>query len=76
MRISQVEAGSPAAKTGKLAKDQIIESVNGQVLKDIRFMSGFPKKTMETGCIPSFPASYFSRIFRLHESIIDLDNHG
>lgn len=34
MKISNVEEGSPAAKTGKFKKDQIIESVNGQVLKD------------------------------------------
>ena len=34
MVISNVEEGSPAAKTGKLKKDQIIESINGQILKD------------------------------------------
>ncbi|MCH2065490.1 MAG: DUF6288 domain-containing protein, partial [Roseibacillus sp.] len=35
MRISSIEEGSPAAETGKLAKGQIIESINGQVLKEI-----------------------------------------
>ncbi|PXA02952.1 hypothetical protein DDZ13_14285 [Coraliomargarita sinensis] len=35
MHISNVEEGSPAAKTGKLRKGQIIESINGEVLKDI-----------------------------------------
>ena len=34
MRISAVEAGSPADASGKLKKGQIIESINGQVLKD------------------------------------------
>ncbi len=34
MYISNVEAGSPADQTGKLKKGQIIESINGQVLKD------------------------------------------
>jgi hypothetical protein len=35
MRIAHIEEGSPAAETGKLAKGQIIESINGQALKDI-----------------------------------------
>ncbi len=35
MQINNVEAGSPAEKTGKLKKGQIIESINGVVLKDI-----------------------------------------
>jgi hypothetical protein len=35
MQISNVEEGSPAAATGKLKKGQIIESINGQTLKDI-----------------------------------------
>ncbi|MFU8781104.1 MAG: DUF6288 domain-containing protein, partial [Kiritimatiellia bacterium] len=34
MVIRNVEAGSPAALTGKLQKGQIIESINGVVLKD------------------------------------------
>lgn len=34
MRISSVEEGSPAAATGQLKKGQIIESINGQVLKE------------------------------------------
>jgi hypothetical protein len=34
MTITNVEEGSPAAATGKLQKDQIIESINGVVLKD------------------------------------------
>jgi hypothetical protein len=34
MKISRVEEGSPADKTGKFKKGQIIESVNGQVFKD------------------------------------------
>jgi hypothetical protein len=34
MRISNVEEGSPAGLTGQLKKGQIIESINGQVLKD------------------------------------------
>ncbi len=34
MKISRLEPGSPAEKTGKLKAGQIIESVNGQVLKD------------------------------------------
>ncbi|MGB0743651.1 MAG: DUF6288 domain-containing protein, partial [Opitutales bacterium] len=34
MVITNVEPNSPAAKTGKFKKGQIIESVNGQVLKD------------------------------------------
>jgi hypothetical protein len=33
--ISGIEEGSPAAKTGKLKKGQLIESINGEVLKDI-----------------------------------------
>lgn len=35
MMISGVEPGSPAAKTGKLEKGQIILSINGEPLKDI-----------------------------------------
>ena len=35
MRIKNIEEGSPAAATGKLEKGQIIESINGQTLKDI-----------------------------------------
>ena len=35
MRIANIEEGSPAAATGKLAKGQIIESINGQKLADI-----------------------------------------
>jgi len=35
IRITGVEKGSPAELTGKLAKGQIIESINGEVLKDI-----------------------------------------
>lgn len=35
MRIANVEPGSPAEQTGKLKKGQIIESINGQTLKDI-----------------------------------------
>ena len=35
MEIANVEKGSPAAATGKLKKGQIIESINGTVLKDI-----------------------------------------
>jgi hypothetical protein len=35
MQIHNVEEGSPAAATGKLQKGQIIESINGTVLKDI-----------------------------------------
>ncbi len=35
IRISHIEEGSPAAATGKLKKGQIIESINGQKLKDI-----------------------------------------
>ena len=35
MRISHIEPGSPAEATGKLAKGQIIESINGQKLADI-----------------------------------------
>ena len=35
IRISHIEEGSPAAATGKLKKDQVIESINGQKLKDI-----------------------------------------
>ncbi len=35
MRVGDIEEGSPAAATGKLAKGQIIESINGQSLKDI-----------------------------------------
>jgi hypothetical protein len=34
MVIHNVEAGSPAAATGKLQKGQVIESINGVVLKD------------------------------------------
>lgn len=34
MKIWNVEEGSPADKTGKLKKGQIIESINGVVLKD------------------------------------------
>jgi len=34
MRISSVEEGSPAGATGQLKKGQIIESINGKVLKD------------------------------------------
>jgi len=35
MQIWNIEAGSPADKTGKLEKGQIIESINGVVLKDV-----------------------------------------
>ena len=35
MRISHIEAGSPAAATGKLKAGQIIETINGQGLADI-----------------------------------------
>jgi hypothetical protein len=35
MQINNVEKGSPAEATGKLKKGQIIESINGQTLKDI-----------------------------------------
>lgn len=35
MQIHNVEEGSPAEATGKLAKGQIIESINGQKLADI-----------------------------------------
>ena len=35
MRISHIEEGSPAAKTGKLKPGQIIESINRQELTDI-----------------------------------------
>ena len=35
MKIKNVEAGSPAATTGKLKKGQIIETINGQKLTDI-----------------------------------------
>jgi len=35
MQINNVEEGSPAAATGKLKKGQFIESINGQVLKDV-----------------------------------------
>ncbi|MFO8027852.1 MAG: DUF6288 domain-containing protein [Opitutales bacterium] len=34
MEINNVEEGSPADKTGKLEKGQIIESINGEVLED------------------------------------------
>lgn len=42
MEINNVEKGSPAEATGKLKKGQIIESINGVVLKDIdpRFILG------------------------------------
>lgn len=35
MRIKNVEEGSPAAATGKLKAGQIVETINGQSLKDI-----------------------------------------
>lgn len=35
MRVKNVEEGSPAAATGKLKAGQIIETINGQWLKDI-----------------------------------------
>jgi hypothetical protein len=35
MMVKNVEEGSPAATTGKLNKGQIIETINGQKLKDI-----------------------------------------
>ena len=35
MQINNVEVGSPAEKTGKLKKGQIIESINGKVLKEV-----------------------------------------
>ena len=35
MRIKNIEAGSPAAATGKLEKGKVIESINGQKLADI-----------------------------------------
>ncbi len=35
MRIKEIEEGSPAAATGKLQSGQIIESINGESLKDI-----------------------------------------
>lgn len=35
MKIANIEPGSPAEKTGKLKPGQIIENINGTVLKDI-----------------------------------------
>ena len=35
MQINNVEPGSPAEKAGKLQKGQIIESINGKVLKEV-----------------------------------------
>jgi Family of unknown function (DUF6288) len=35
MKVKSVEEGSPAAASGKLVKGQIIESINGEKLKDI-----------------------------------------
>lgn len=35
MKIGNVEDGSPAAETGKLVEGQIIETINGEVLRDI-----------------------------------------
>jgi len=35
MRVKNVEDGSPAAATGKLKKGQLIDSINGRVLKDM-----------------------------------------
>jgi hypothetical protein len=35
MQINNVEIGSPAEATGKLQKGQIIESINGKVLKEV-----------------------------------------
>jgi hypothetical protein len=35
MKVKNVEEGSPAAATGKLKTGQVIESINGQTLKDI-----------------------------------------
>lgn len=35
MRVKDIEEGSPAAATNKLKKGQIIESINGETLKDI-----------------------------------------
>jgi hypothetical protein len=35
MQVKNVEPGSPAEATGKLKKDQIIDSINGRVLKDM-----------------------------------------
>jgi len=35
MRVGEIEQGSPAAATGKLEKGQIIESINGETLRDI-----------------------------------------
>ena len=35
MRVRNVEEGSPAAATGKLKKGQLIESINGRVMKDM-----------------------------------------
>jgi hypothetical protein len=35
MRVGNVEEGSPAAATGKLKKGQLIDSINGRVMKDM-----------------------------------------
>ncbi|BCX48856.1 hypothetical protein HAHE_27640 [Haloferula helveola] len=35
MKVAGIEEGSPAAATGKLAKGQVIESINGEKLADI-----------------------------------------
>lgn len=35
MRVGEIEEGSRAAATGKLKKGQIIESINGETLKDL-----------------------------------------
>ena len=35
MKVGKVEAGSPAAATGKFVTGQIIEAINGQKLQDI-----------------------------------------
>ena len=35
MQVKNIEPGSPAEATGKLKKEQIIDSINGRVLKDM-----------------------------------------
>ena len=54
MRIANIEEESPAAATGKLAKGQIIESINGQKLADIdpRIQLGniSPQRKPRMGC--------------------------
>ena len=57
MRIKSIEEGSPAAATGKFGKGQIIESINGEALRDIDPRSSAAKMPVPTRTACAFGPS-------------------